>query len=345
METNEEIEELYKENDRLLSQLLLANKCIEILEKFKYFLEAFMKKCKCFLIKNNNILLYELIHEFDSFVNQNKNHLFNNQQFDNNIDNSFHDLKSNTIWVKLNGDSVKEQKVNQYLDYFDTKSNVCYYYGIKNTSIDRNKNNKQEKRVVTQVTEPSNSNPTIDYFNDKLAIKQLVVKSTEIEEAKVEPKTQHVPRIKYLCGWNKCKFYSYSERKTNDHKNVHTGERPHICSVENCGKTFRTHIYLKKHQKSHFEEIKYFCEWPECEAKFKTKYSYETHKKRHLSAFPFKCERDNCSESFICPLSLRQHNNLVHLGKVLKCKKCLKTFKSIELLKLFIFNLLYSLLH
>jgi hypothetical protein len=32
METDEEIEELYKENDRLLSQLLLANKCIEILE-------------------------------------------------------------------------------------------------------------------------------------------------------------------------------------------------------------------------------------------------------------------------------------------------------------------------
>lgn len=54
---------------------------------------------------------------------------------------------------------------------------------------------------------------------------------------------------KSVCGVCKKIFSRTSDMKT--HLRTHTGERPYVCNIENCGKTFTTCSNLRRHQRLH----------------------------------------------------------------------------------------------
>src|SRR6267142_5261832 len=70
--TNDILVELKDENNRLNNELLFANKCLNVLNKFKSYLYLnYINKCKCdqSLDKNSN-QLKDLEIEFNSLINE-----------------------------------------------------------------------------------------------------------------------------------------------------------------------------------------------------------------------------------------------------------------------------------
>lgn len=55
------------------------------------------------------------------------------------------------------------------------------------------------------------------------------------------------------------------------HIRIHTGEKPFVCSVPNCGKSFTDKCALKRHEMTHNPAKPFKCTHPGCNKSFKTK--------------------------------------------------------------------------
>ncbi|XP_011300168.1 zinc finger protein 62 [Fopius arisanus] len=88
-------------------------------------------------------------------------------------------------------------------------------------------------------------------------------------------------------------------RLLQDHKNTHTGTRPHVCDM--CQKTFRTYAAKWAHEQRHKNEG-FVCDY--CKHKFTDKNNLRRHITRHLppEEWRYQCE--------ICDLKFQRHSNL-----------------------------------
>ncbi|KAI8364408.1 hypothetical protein BD560DRAFT_298947, partial [Blakeslea trispora] len=71
----------------------------------------------------------------------------------------------------------------------------------------------------------------------------------------------------YFCEWDKCprnKKPFLKRHKMHNHMRTHTGEKPFVCTVDNCNKTFSRPDSLATHVKTHSDVRPYFCTFPEC---------------------------------------------------------------------------------
>eukprot|EP00656_Telonema_subtile_P026128 TRINITY_DN2810_c0_g1_i3.p1 TRINITY_DN2810_c0_g1~~TRINITY_DN2810_c0_g1_i3.p1 ORF type:complete len:161 (-),score=26.75 TRINITY_DN2810_c0_g1_i3:254-736(-) len=56
---------------------------------------------------------------------------------------------------------------------------------------------------------------------------------------------------KFKCEWDDCNAVFSDRSKLRRHELMHTGERPWLCPVEGCGKTFGLDFNLRSHLRRH----------------------------------------------------------------------------------------------
>ena len=66
------------------------------------------------------------------------------------------------------------------------------------------------------------------------------------------------------CDWPGCDYTTRFAHQMNKHKRLHTGEKPFACDWPACGKRFRLRQQMIDHKNIHNNVKPYVCHWPGC---------------------------------------------------------------------------------
>ncbi|CAH0560839.1 unnamed protein product [Brassicogethes aeneus] len=128
----------------------------------------------------------------------------------------------------------------------------------------------------------------------------------------------------FKCSLSWCKAAFSKQWKLVVHTRKHTGERPFVCDLDGCKKTYTNSAHLRRHkclvhEKS--EQVK--CEEENCGKVLNNKYALKKHINHvHKTSKSYSCKE--CGETFERKKLLNQHN-LKHT-KAFLCKECNKEF-------------------
>ncbi|XP_012548033.3 zinc finger protein 227 isoform X2 [Bombyx mori] len=118
------------------------------------------------------------------------------------------------------------------------------------------------------------------------------------------------PSMKTPCMCEVCGRMFQSQALLNDHRWVHTGEKPFKCEV--CDKTFRMRQRLMTHRRVHSRDrASYGCAL--CGKHFSSQSNRQRHMFIHTGLKPYKCEM--CGKGFKHTSEKRAHITYVHLKK------------------------------
>ena len=140
----------------------------------------------------------------------------------------------------------------------------------------------------------------------------------------------HRYKCKVQCTHSGCSFTAQSNAHLKKHRTKHSNEKPFVCSVNGCGKRFKTEngfkyhlrvhktIYDSDHVKdftadkrvitSHKSVNKFKCSFDVCDKVFTTPSSKLIHERTvHLKEDPFYCEYPDCEYKIYNILSFNNH--------------------------------------
>ncbi|XP_071441861.1 zinc finger protein 271-like isoform X2 [Hetaerina americana] len=136
----------------------------------------------------------------------------------------------------------------------------------------------------------------------------------------------HKKTIKYmLCKNCERKFESVDELR--EHELIHMHKDGLKCEI--CGEAFTYEVSLEEHIKIHGGEGSYLCE--SCGQNFVSFFIFRVHKLTHIYPDLQRCEL--CNSCFHDMSGLESHLEIIHKKKKYRCKLCVKSFTSGELLK------------
>lgn len=84
-------------------------------------------------------------------------------------------------------------------------------------------------------------------------------------------------------------------------RNVHSDDRPYVCTFEGCNKRFKAQAAYNHHLNTHSEEKKFNC--PFCDKSFKTSVQLAGHKNTHTK--PYSCAI--CQRPFSNMYAVKNH--------------------------------------
>ena len=126
----------------------------------------------------------------------------------------------------------------------------------------------------------------------------VVAPSRAPESTEVGPKGKS-----HLCTWENC-GKSFSSRWGLDrHYRIHTGEKPWVCQIDGCGKGFVDRALLTRHERTHSKERPFLCPHPVRQGV----QGAEAPRVPHAAPQPTRRLRVACGKNFSNPSSLRIH--------------------------------------
>lgn len=136
----------------------------------------------------------------------------------------------------------------------------------------------------------------------------------------------HTGERPFVCTFEDCGKTYIEEKHLVQHVNdFHIGIREHPCEVGDCNAAFSTATRLRRHMSTvHAKDKGFACAgYDSCTASFRKRSALERHvRKDHLGLPPFLCPEPHCDAAYDSAGALRNHNNREHGELKYFCDVC-----------------------
>ncbi|XP_054156373.1 zinc finger protein 677-like [Oppia nitens] len=112
--------------------------------------------------------------------------------------------------------------------------------------------------------------------------------------------------LPYKCDYNDCNYETGTSSMLRQHRIKHSTDRPFVCNIDGCGKSFKTMVNCDIHREIHSEK-KYVCTADGCHRRFKQKSQYGRHLAEHRSKPTLKCPEKDCRKRFYTDRDIYRH--------------------------------------
>jgi hypothetical protein len=282
---NDVFDEMKSEINKLRNDLLLANKCIRVLEKFKLYLNNYLTKCNCFANQsndnninnnnNNNEELAEYEKEYKEIINQIKSqkvvktsdHLFNKSLIERHSKNDFiihnkmreiNRFGNRSEGLIAHNRSGTQSRTNKQLLLLEKHKDLlkndkqfkCNFDNCDQTftSLIALIDHKRVHRNNSSINSHQNESQISSQTEDSLNSHLLSNENNENRDRTIRTNRRGKcgTNKEYVCEWPGCEFRTIHSSSFRDHNDVHIGGQ---FTCDKCDKVFTTLRYLKDHER------------------------------------------------------------------------------------------------
>ncbi|XP_054163977.1 zinc finger protein 143-like [Oppia nitens] len=293
------LDQLWSENKRLVNELLFANKLKTILLKLFDKYEEHIDREDKHEFKQLQEVMKNEIQMKDKEIEENS-HIVNiqRQRSNENIvekNQSLIPIKNFKI-IKITTNN-KQKEINKLIQMkvFNTIDSKCV-----------------DKPVCQPIGRPINrSNITTIVCPNPDCHQKYTNKNVLRNHIRFihERDAQNIQK----CHYEDCNYECLTPYKLKTHfANRHSNDRPVMCQIEGCFRTFKTKTCLGLHHERHHSNQTIFCDFDGCQRKFRTKYDMRRHFAEHKSEPTLNCPEKECSEKFFSDKEIYRHRKKVH---------------------------------
>ena len=327
---NDIFEELSEENNRLNNKfvrqtkdLMFANNCLKILNKFKSHLNKIYVKYQNIIDFEDKQELNQLENEFNSVIKSKEETIKTDDENRDNVREI--DENSNNLSEELSEEENDSNETNvRRSGRTDRKVNA-----IPVKRKPKPKTETKPKPLLIEIPEPEEQPNSLLLLrrNNFDAKTQSYVCPNPYCDKSFPTDTKlyqhfrftHHAIIKHFCEEPNCGKGFKTLGKLRNHSLTHSDYRPFVCPFEGCEYKSKLKQALDQHLVIHSEVRSYKCS--ECEKTFKLKASFVQHMKQNHSTRPaFKCVVEGCHQKFRKSNDLIKHKRNEHnLIKTYSC--------------------------
>ncbi|XP_069960373.1 transcription factor IIIA-like [Cherax quadricarinatus] len=195
-------------------------------------------------------------------------------------------------------------------------------------SEDEDESNSEDETNISESATEENRDETDSCEKDRESRIEIEVDGIESNDYIISPNsnkqslgTSSSNRVCFpvhACTYDGCEKAFSRPNLLAQHHRTHTGERPYVCPVAWCPRSYTRQQHLKRHMETgHQEKSEEKLKCDKCEKLFSNVYSLKKHHFRYHVRNRYKCE--HCSQTFKKQQHLSTHS-FVHTGiKPFKC--------------------------